>query len=484
MSVKIRQIELTCNPCLDIRLDALERALPQAAIDEALAETNTKTPRERKLNLAVTMWLVIAINLFTGDNIGYVLERLCRGLRTLLFLGAETSGESAPESKLSIPAKIPGDSALVYRRYQLGVKPVVALFHNICKPMADESTQGAFLFGLRLMGIDGQIMTVADTPENAAHFGRMSGKGISAYVKVKGVYLCELATHAIIDAGFWPCHISEETAAYRLLRSVKKGMLVLFDQGLWAAERVIAVRKCGAHVLCRLPSTVKPVVERPLSDGSHLVWVSPSSSRKASQANAKGKDRERIQVRLIEYTIDDPAMPGCGEKYRIITSLADPDLYPARELAVAYHERWEIEIAFDELEAHQLRLPCAPLRSKKPVGVLQELYGLLIAHWVVRSFMHQAAQEAEADPDRLSFTRALRVIRDVLNDFQMLDPSCWPRLHRWMLLRIAERLLPTRAARSNPRVVKCRQSKFPVKREKHKDLPPLPKTFAQAIVLR
>jgi hypothetical protein len=122
---------------------------------------------------------------------------------------------------------------------------------------------------------------------------------------------------------------------------------------------------------------------------------------------------------VIVYTITDPARPGYGEVHRLITTLRSPQLAPAVDLVCAYHERWEIELMIDELATHQ-RLAGRPLRSLKPLGVMQELYGLLIAHYAIRFLMHEAAMQAQIDPDRLSFTHAVCVVQDAIPEFQMI----------------------------------------------------------------
>lgn len=168
-------------------------------------------------------------------------------------------------------------------------------------------------------------------------------------------------------------------------------------------------------------------------------------------------------VRLVEYTLTDPTLPGYGERYRLVTTLLSQSQYPAWELACCYHERWELELTIDELDRHQ-RLAGRTLRSLKPVGVIQELYGLLIAHYCVRSLMHEAALAAALDPDRLSFVPALRVIGDALPEFQMVAPEHLPALAARLLRDIAAKRLPERRPRSNPRAVKRKMSNFHLKR--------------------
>ena len=127
-------------------------------------------------------------------------------------------------------------------------------------------------------------------------------------------------------------------------------------------------------------------------------------------------------MRVIVYTLTDPARPGYGETHRLVTTLLDAQEAPALDLICAYHARWEIELTIDEIDTHQ-RLVQHPLRSQKPVGVIQELYGLLLAHYAVRALMAEAAAQAGLAPTRLSFVHAVELIRVALDDFQLVAPA-------------------------------------------------------------
>jgi hypothetical protein len=350
----------------------------------------------------------------------------------------------------------------------------VALFHRVCRPMATSQTRGAFLFGLRLMAIDGTVEDIPDTPEKAAFFGRQHGsRGDAAFPQVQCMYLAECGTHAIVDAGFWPYHTGEHKGAFRMLPSVEPGMLVMWDRGLHAYDLIASVRQRGGHVLARLAANVKPTLLRRLADGSYLAHIYPSEYRRRKRG-------ESLQVRIIEYKVTDPALPGYDEVHRLITTLLDPQAAPALELVWAYHERWEIEITVDETRTHQ-RLLDRPLRSRKVVGVIQELYGLLIAHYVLRFLIHEAATEADVDPDRISFTQALKVVQDAIPEFQMTVPEQLPRLYRRLLHDLVDELLPPRRARTNPRVVKRKMSNFGLKRPEHYHWPQPSTPFQQAV---
>lgn len=445
----------------ELRIEALDRVVPRHVIEAVLESVGVRERRERKLTMGLVVLVVIGMNLYAYMSVGHVMRKLSQGLRLIW---------RDPEYVL------PKDSAIAYRRYQLGARPMVALFHQVCRPVAMPETPGAFLFGLRLMAIDGTKEDVPDTPANMAAFGKHNGvRGDSACPQVQAVYLAECGTHAIVDAGFWSCHTSEEIGARRLLRSVGEGMLVMVDRGLYSYDFVADVRERDAHLLARIPAHVKPKKVRTLPDGTYLAWIYP--------AERKRRKSECLLVRIIEYTLTDPALPGCGERYRLVTSLLCDAEYPALDLACCYHERWEIELAIDEVDTHQ-RLAGRTLRSLKPIGVIQELYGLLIAHYCVRSLMHEAALEADVDPDRLSFVHALRVIGDAIAEFQMVAPEQLDQLYARLLQDIAAKRLPKRRVRSNPRVVKRKMSNFRLKRPSTEPTPqPTVPTWRDAITL-
>lgn len=462
MGYRLREFEAESKFSRELTLEAIGQVVPMGEIKAVLDEEEVKESRERKLNMVVTVLLVIAMNIYSHLSIGHVMRKLAQGLR---FIWRDSEH------------RLPRDSALSYRRYQLGARPLVALFHRVCRPMATPETPGAFLFGLRLMAIDGTVEDAPDTSANVAAFGRHhSDRGQAAFPQIQGVYLAECGTHTIVDAGFWPCHTSERVGGFRVLRSVEPGMLVMWDRGFHDYDMFQSVQQRDSQVLSRLPAHVKPKRVCTLSDGSYLAYLYPSDYQRRKRG-------EHLLVRVIEYTLTDPALPGYGELHRLVTTLLNPIAYPALDLVCAYHERWEIELLIDEVDTHQ-RLAGRPLRSLKPVGVIQELYALLIAHYAVRFLMHQAALQAGIDPDRLSFVHALRLVHDAIPEFQMVAPDQLPQLYARLLRDIAVGRLPARRLRSNPRVVKRKMSKFLLKRPQHALWPQPSQPFRQSIALR
>ena len=379
-------------------LEAVRLAIPDEAIDAVLTDTGARERRKRLLPARLVVALVIGLGLWARDGLVDVLKNLVDGLR-----------ERDPEPWRAWHP--PVRAALSQARQRLGPRPLWVLFRRLAGPVAEAGLPGAFLFDLRLMAIDGTTLDLPDTPENAQAFGRPSTtlddgtQRLGPFPQVKLVWLVEVGTHVLCDLLIHPGAASEVPLARRVLRSVGAGMLVMWDRGLHSYTQLRATLEQGAQVLGRVSKALTLTPEELLPDGSFLTTLYPS-------ARARRRGEDGILVRVIEYMIPDPARPRPDEHYRLVTSLLDPVRYPATTLAVEYHQRWEIESTLDELKVHQIdRRPAPHLRSRHPREVVQEIYGLALAHRAIRCLMAEAAARADLDPDRLSFTGTLRLLR-------------------------------------------------------------------------
>jgi hypothetical protein len=247
--------------------------------------------------------------------------------------------------------------------------------------------------------MDGTTFDVGDTEENVRHFGRrVSSRGDSAFPKMRLLGLVETGTHVVFGAVFGGYTESEERMAEGVITSLEAGMLCLADRYFLGYDLWREATARGADLLWRVKASARFPKEKVLSDGSYLSHI-------RWNPHCRSTERTPIQVRVIEYRLPalDKGKPGGkGDTlYRLATTILDAKLAPASELATLYHERWEIENSFDELKTH-LRGARIVLRSKTPELVLQEGYGLLLAHYAVRGLMHEAALTRTRDPDTVS----------------------------------------------------------------------------------
>jgi hypothetical protein len=321
--------------CHTLAWPILEQFYPRHCIEQLAQRFCGKTKRVRKLTVVLVVFVLICWTIYLKHSLGAVFGKLSSGERWL--------AEEEPEA-------LPTRAAWTYRRKQIGVRLLRALFEQCCRPLATADTPGAFAFGLHLMAIDGTLEDVNDTAANAQYFGRISeGQTRSPYPQLRCVYLVEAATHAIVKVIPVPCKASELCLVRGLLPALKPGMLVLLDRGFLSAALVEAIRARGAHVLGRLPQGVFTRKEEVLSDGSYLTTLDPKTCVGLSAP---------LRVRVIEYLID-PAVaqqleqvtpsrmhnnsgatnPQTRQVHRLITTLLDPELAPAKALCERYHER-------------------------------------------------------------------------------------------------------------------------------------------------
>ncbi|HEY2594319.1 MAG TPA: IS4 family transposase [Chloroflexota bacterium] len=372
-------------------IGVLTRVFPPQLVDAVVAEAGRAERRQRLLPARVVVYYVLAMALFSDASYEEVMRQLVEGL----------AWASGWQRSWEVPSK----AAIFRARQRLGREPLELLFGAVASPLASEATQGAFYRGLRLMSLDGTCLDVADTAANDEAFGRPGSsrrEGGGAFPQLRLVGLSECGTHAITGAALGPYTSSEQELTDQLLGSLDAGMLCLADRGFYSFERFQNARQTGAQLLWRVKSNMHLPRERPLGDGSYLSTVYAFADRHAH--------REGAQVRVVEYQLDDPGVPQAEQRYRLLTTVHDSDAAPASELAALYSERWELEGTIDELKTHQ-RGPRVVLRSKHPDGVYQEAYGYLCTHYAIRRLMHDAALQADVDPDRLSFTRGLRAAR-------------------------------------------------------------------------
>ena len=382
-----------------ISLGVIARAVPPERVHQVLAETGKASERERDLPARVMVYYAIALALHMGSSTREVLRCLLEGLRWLW--GAEA-------------VKVAGKSGISQARSRLGEAPLRRLHEAVVQPIATRASKGAWYRDWRLVSLDGSCLDVADTEENRAEFGLPgASRGESAFPQLRFVALVENGTHVLFGTRLGRYAEGETALAREALAALRPGMLCLADRQFFGHALWQAAAATGADLLWRGKHNLRLPREAALADGSYLTTVYPSDKDRRHRAGG-------LRVRVVEYRLEGIA--GAEPLYRLLTTILDPAQAPATELAALYHERWEIEGALAELKT-QLRGARVVLRSKTPELVRQEVWGLLLAHFAVRGLMHEAALRADEDPDRLSFSHAVRVVRRKVPLFAALPPS-------------------------------------------------------------
>ncbi len=384
-----------------ISLGVISKTFPVQKIMGAVRDTGKASQRQRDLPAHVVCYYVIALALYMRSSYREVLRCLLEGIQWL----------KGPETMV----RVTGKSGISQARKRLGYEPMERLHDELVKPIATEKTHGAWYRRWRVVSIDGTSLDVPDTKENQAYFGRPgAARGRAAFPQLRLVSLVENGTHVLFGSQMGSCRTGESTLARKGIESLGAGLLCLADRNFFGFSLWKKAQGTGADLLWRVKNNAVLPLEKRLEDGSYLSRIYPNpEDRRKKRPNA-------VVVRVVEYRLE--GLPGAEDIYRLITTVLDPDQAPAEELAALYHDRWEIETAFGELKT-QLRDSRIVLRSKTPKLVLQETYGLLMAHFAIRGLMHEAALKDDIDPDRLSFIHAVRVVRRKLPMYIAFPPG-------------------------------------------------------------
>ena len=427
-----------------VTLGVLISQVPRDAVDDAVEVCEVREKRcDGKLPAHVTAYLTLAMTLFPDDDYAEV--------------AAKVTGALDKFGCWKAPWAVPTSSAITQARKRLGRLLFEELFENTCGPVAGRTgpaaaamalgtARGSFLRSWRLLAIDGFDVDVPDTPANAAEFGyaNANAENRSPFPKARVVALAECGTHAFVAARIGSYATHEKALAAQLWFRLRRDDLLTADRGFYSWDAWDSAQATGAALLWRAPNMLDLPVVRILADGTYLsVLIKPSirvvSRRQKILAAARaGQDLNDINevpaafdaqgrplahlVRVIEYDI--PARTGNGqhELIALLSTIHHPGDARADELAAAYHQRWEQETSHDQLKTH-LRGPGRLLRSRLPDLVHQEIWAYLIVHHAITALIAQASAAADTDPDQISFTQTLRLIRRTATGTATISPS-------------------------------------------------------------
>jgi hypothetical protein len=419
------------------RFADVRRHLDPLWIEQALEATGTATLRKRRLPADQVVWLVVGMALYRDRPIYELVDRL-----DLVLPGCNST--MAP-------------SAVVEARARLGADPMEWLFEKSARKWAHESARRHAWRGLALYGVDGSTLRVADSAENRAHFGGPDGaRGESGYPLVRVTALMALRSHLMVSVAFGPYAESEIVLASALWREVPDDSLMMVDRGFLAAGILVPLNRDGKnrHWLTRAKSTTRWRVLERLGKDDDLVEFNVSPQARAYDPSLP----KTFTARVVRYQ---------KKGFRpetVVTSMTDHEAFPASEIVALYHERWELELGYDEIKTEMLDRE-ESIRCKSVEAVEQELWGIFLAYNMVRLEMERTADQVGVEPVRISFVGALRLICDEWWWASSSSPGAIPKNLARLSSRIARLVLPPRRSeRRYPRAVKIKMSNYPKKR--------------------
>ena len=418
-------------------VEDLRRNFDPEWIVQALSASGVATVRRRRLPAEQVVWLAIGMALYRNRSIHEVVAKLDLALPS------------------NSPTVVP--SSVFEARDRLGAKPMKWLFNTSARKWALQSAEAHRWRGLTVWGVDGTTMRVADTAQNAEEFGyAKSARGESAYPLVRVAALMALRSHLLLDVAFGDSRVGEVTHAKSLWPKVPNNSLTIVDRGFLSAALLLSLSGGGdkRHWLTRAKKNSRFRVCEEFGPGDRLVEMDVSPEARKADPSLP----ETWRMRAITYQRKgfQPQM--------LLTSLVDVTAFPRKEIVGLYHERWELELGYDEIKTEMLERE-ETLRSKSPATVELELWGLFLAYNLIRLEMERTALELRIEPNRISFRAALNLITDEWLWCAIASPGAIPKHLRNLRRSLALFVLPPRRPdRSYPRAVKIKMSNYPRKR--------------------
>jgi hypothetical protein len=409
-------------------LEIFERLLPQSEVEEILHACGRASRRRRALPAGFVVRVLLAAWLWRSVGLVHVVGKLGRG-----FL--------APLAWMK-RGRAPGSAALARARARLGLAPLRRMFRRMVGRWWPAHAPALRWRGMPLLSLDGTTLRMQDTPANRRHFGTHPCRKVSAsaYPFARVLVAACLASHVVLEFAVGKVHASEGKMARALLPNLPRNALLVLDRGFLNYALLLDAMTLGHAFVVRAKKGLRMRRGRRLGPNDHIVRITLSPALRRARADLPAS----FEVRRIRYRI-----PGF-RPVTLFTSLLDATAFPAGELRALYHQRWDIELAFDEIKTHLVAAP-VHLRSLRPAMVRQEIEALMLTYNAVRMHMATAALQAGREPTRLSFTAALEAFRETLRVMALSPTRLLPWIYADYLAALARQVLPPRRPRSYPR---------------------------------
>jgi hypothetical protein len=404
----------------------------------------------------VETWLKPHLDALVGAGAAWRKRSDQQVIVDLIYHQLHDSGTLADHGA-QLESKPMSNSAYAQRRSRIKSGTFERIMEAALGPLADTTKHPeAFFLGLRLVGLDGTMVSVLNAPGlKGAYTRQASRRAGAAFAKIRIVTAMELMLHAPLAAASGDSRECEFSLAMKVVGKIPPKSLVIVDRGFsppkYLAELMALAAGNGTEFLARARYNIKSKVVHILEDGSALVEV--SDWKKSNPPFVIREVRSRL-------TMSD----GRTSVLRLWTTLLDPQKAPAAKLVDLYAQRWEHELAYRQLK---LDLKSAQvLGAQTAHTALQEIAALILAMAAVARVRLVAAQELDVPVLRVSFAKLLDATLWAWNCLDLFGDSIPQNALDTLSIKLRERLrrsvlLPKRTKRNCPRGVRCTVTAWP-----------------------
>jgi len=302
--------------------------------------------------------------------------------------------------------------------------------------------------GRRVYIVDGSTISMPDTPELVEAFGYVDTKhGPSRFPVARITFIVRAGAQAVCDYRLGPYRSSEVAHFRAMWQHLRRGAICIADEYFGSFYNLAKLRQRDVGLVCQLHH--RRDVDKLIAKGREIgagEWIVPFD---LSAQQRKGYDDpavpQRLRVRLIRVPL------GKKKTLWLVTTLLDRKHYSRLSIIRLYRDRWGIETRIGSLKT---TLQMNVLRSKTLIGARREVAATILAHNLVWTVIHQAAQQTDTPADRISFAGAIKTILAFSSPLRAALPIHRQHIYSSMLRNIARHTNPHRPGRTEPRLIK------------------------------
>jgi len=415
-------------------------------ITPELIQRHALTERSRVYSHAVTFWAFLT-QVFSEDaSCGKAVARVQQWCR-----------------QLKLPAPSANTASFVEARQRLPETMLQGIHHDLLSQFARHGSNTDLWRGHVVKAVDGTSAQMPDTPRNQAKYPQPSGQAPGC-----GFPVVQLIGVINLNNGAWEEFVESDLRVHEhrgfelLYRCVGENEILINDRAYTSYELIARLQEQKSHLIGRHHQSRKLDFRKgkKLGPNERLQrWTKPGRQSSGSCLSKEKWEQlpEEMEVRIIR--VKGPDRTGKPTTKYLVTTLLDPIQYPVEEIGSLYFHRWEIELRFRDIKT---TMGMELLRTKSPEMIRKEIMMHMIAYNALRLLMFKAGKKHGRNHRRLSFKGALQALFGSISGFAGVwkKPVIRKRERDNLLRRIAERVVPERPGRNEPRKLKRRPKPF------------------------
>lgn len=260
-------------------------------------------------------------------------------------------------------------SAFIQCRKKIKPEVFKYLSDNLIEEFYTDNDESIKLWnGYRLLAVDGSRMTLPDTKELGAIYGKTKNQSGTGVVQARVSVLYDVVNQFVIDGCLAPLSTGENKMALQHLEFASIGDLIIYDRGYPSFNLIYEHLQRGIDFLIRVKADFSNVTRRFYESGQSTEIVKMYPGKNTKLPDKPYTKNTYVKVRLVRVELSS------GDVEILISSLLDIEKYPDTIFKELYFMRWGVETYYDELKN---KIKAEYFSGYSQHSILQDFYAAL-----------------------------------------------------------------------------------------------------------